>query len=959
MPVKIGTFEILGDLGAGGMARVYRARDPDLRRDVALKVLEPGSPPDLKARFVREGRTGARLKHPGIVAVHAAGEAGGYVYIVQELIEGTSLAREIEQGALAPGRAAALLEKVARALHYAHGEGVIHRDVKPGNILLDRQGEPHVADFGLARDADASAALSRSGQAIGTPHYMAPEQAGGRVGLVDARTDVWACGVVLYESLTSARPFEGGPHGVMEEILWGEPTPLSRRGADVPAPLSAIVERCLEKEPAGRYPSAFALAEDLARFLRGEPVQARTASQVKRLARRIRRNPAPWAVGAGATAALAAGAGFLVPRALSERAGREEAEGAAATARDEALRQLRKRAALALDGALALRRQGLVAEMARFARETEEACGEAIRALAAEAEPHYRLGRMYRALLRDDEALAEQDRAVAKDPGFAPARYERVVLIARRLRDRADRAWREAARREGERLAREGGGAPRAGDEGQVPFWTEAVAADPVARAAQETLAGDLAAIVGRPGILPGAVACARALRTWLEGDPRGARRLLEEAVRGEEPLEEAYESLAALCEGARRFEEAVRWWTEGLERDRGYTPHLDGRGRTRNAWGLAVNRAGGDAVPIYRAAIEDLSEAIRRDPGRAASWSARGAARVNWGLAIQGRGEDPTPLYEGAVEDLDEAVRRAPDDSEPLVLRGNARANLAGATEARGGDPSGLYDLAIADYGEALRRNDGREEVWASRAGALTNRANVEAARGRDARPLFERALSDHGESLRRNPARAATWMGRGAARVAFAASLASRGEDASGPYRDAVADLDEAIRLDPGPDEPWMRRGLARGNWGNWVSSRGDDPAPLYAEAIADLGEALARNPRRPESWIGRGNARLAWANFRAERGVDPRARQAEAIADLDRALEANPASALAWKVRGTARHDRAAWSFNHGEDPAEDVRAALADLEEASRRNPALAAGVRPLEAQCRAMLARGAR
>ncbi|MCI0339564.1 MAG: serine/threonine protein kinase [Planctomycetales bacterium] len=957
--MKIGAYEVLGDLGTGGMGRVYRARDPQLRRDVALKVLEPGSPPDLKLRFVREGRTGARLKHPGIVSVHAAGEADGYAYIVQELVEGSSLAGEIEQGALAPGRAAALLEKVARALHYAHGEGVIHRDVKPGNILLDRDREPHLADFGLARDADASAALSRSGQAIGTPHYRAPAQAGGRVGLVDARTDVWACGVVLYECLTSARPFEGGPHGVMEAILWGEPTPLSRRGADVPAGLSAIVERCLEKEPGGRYPSALALAEDLARFLRGEPVQARSASQVQRLARRIRRNPAPWVVGAGAAAALAAGAGVLVPGALSERAGREEAEGAAASAREEALRQLRKRAALALEGALALRRKGLASEMARFAREAEEACAEAIQALPGEAEPHYRLGRMHRALLRDDEALAEQERALAIESAYAPARYERVVLLSRRLRERADRVWREGARREGERLAREGGGTVRAGEEARVPFWADAVGADPIAGAWRRTLASDLAAVEAGGGVPPGAIACARALRTWLEGDNRGARRILEEAVRAEEPLEEAYEALASLCEGAGRFEEAVRWWTEGFDRDLGYTPHLEGRGRTRNSWGLATARAGGDASPIYRAAVEDLSEVIHRDPGRVSAWGARGAARVNGALHVERRGEDPVTLYEEAIGDLDEALRRAPDEPEPRVHRGNAQVNLAVVTEARGGDPRDLLDRAVADYDEVLRRNDSRDDVWDFRASALGNRANFEAARGRDARALFERALSDHGEALRRNPTRAALWTGRGATRFALASHLASRAEDPTDRYRDAVSDLGEAIRLDPRPEEPWMRRGLARGNWGNWVWIRGGDPTGLYAEAIGDLDEAISRNPRRSETWLARGNARLSWANWRAERGDDPRTRHAEALADLDRAIELNAANALAWKVRGTARHDVAAWKFNRQEDGTPDARAALGDLAEAVRRNPTLAPAVGALETQCRAILARGAR
>ncbi|MCI0342267.1 MAG: SUMF1/EgtB/PvdO family nonheme iron enzyme [Planctomycetales bacterium] len=309
--MRIGPYEVLGELGAGGMGVVYRARDPELRREVALKVLPGGAPPDVRARFLREGRTGARLRHEGIVAVHAAGEADGQAYIVQELIEGESLSRVLERGTLPPERAAAIVERVARSLSYAHGEGVIHRDVKPGNILLDRAGAPHLADFGLARTVEVSAALSQSGQAIGTPHYMSPEQAEGRPGMTDARSDVWACGVVLYECLAAARPFEGGPHSVMEQVVRDEPAPLRRKVATVPRALETIVSRCLEKEPHRRYPTAEALAEDLARFLRGEEVEARPVSLVERLRRRVRRNPAPWALGAALAATLLLVAGGL------------------------------------------------------------------------------------------------------------------------------------------------------------------------------------------------------------------------------------------------------------------------------------------------------------------------------------------------------------------------------------------------------------------------------------------------------------------------------------------------------------------------------------------------------------------------------------------------------------------------------------------------------------------------
>ncbi len=323
--MNIGPYEILGELGRGGMGVVLRARDPDLRREIALKVLERGASADERARFLREGRTGARLRHPNIVAVHAAGEADGSAYIAQELIEGQSLAALLLREPLPPERAARLVATVARALAHAHREGVVHRDVKPGNILLDREGEPHLADFGLARTVEASAALSRSGQAIGTPHYMSPEQASGRVGVVDARTDVWGCGMVLYECLSAARPFEAeGPMAVMTAIVHEEPVPLRRRVPSVPAALDAVVSRCLEKDPARRYGTAEALAEDLERFLGGQRVLARAPGFFERFRRRVRRNPAAYGVGAALGAVALLLAALLGARTLRERAARAE-----------------------------------------------------------------------------------------------------------------------------------------------------------------------------------------------------------------------------------------------------------------------------------------------------------------------------------------------------------------------------------------------------------------------------------------------------------------------------------------------------------------------------------------------------------------------------------------------------------------------------------------------------------
>ncbi|MHC5019858.1 MAG: protein kinase domain-containing protein [Planctomycetota bacterium] len=352
LPTQIGKYKILGELGRGAMGIVFRALDPDLAREVALKVLPAGSTSDLRARFLREGRTSARLRHPGIVSVHETGEADGWSFIVQELIEGRTLGEAIAEEPVTAAEAAAFGEGIARALAHAHAEGVIHRDVKPGNVLVDSDGAVHLADFGLARDVEGTQKLSQSGTVIGTPDYMSPEQAEGRLGGIDGRSDIWSVGVVLFELVAGRPPFTGEtPIKILTAILQEDPIPLSRLVPGVPRDYAAIVGRCLRKDAAQRYPNAEELADDLARFLRGERVQASHEGPLSGVRRSIRRNPTPYIAAAVVAVVLAGAAGWISAQRSAERAAVDAqfqlARDLAATAPEQAiglLRSLRTRA---------------------------------------------------------------------------------------------------------------------------------------------------------------------------------------------------------------------------------------------------------------------------------------------------------------------------------------------------------------------------------------------------------------------------------------------------------------------------------------------------------------------------------------------------------------------------------------------------------------------------------------
>ncbi len=313
---EFGDYELLEEIGRGGQGTVYRARQKSLNRTVALKLIALGhwaTETHLK-RFRREAEAAASLEHPRIVPIYEIGERDGTCYFSMKLAEGGPLDQLVGREPLNLRRAAEIIAKVARTVHYAHERGILHRDIKPGNVLIDGEGEPSLTDFGLVRLVETESTVTRTMEVLGTPSYMAPEQAAGKTAELTSATDVYGLGAVFYQLLTGHPPFAGGTtYETIRLVLESEPRSPRLWNSKIDRDLSTICLKCLEKDPKRRYSSALALAEDLERWLKHEPIQARRTGLFARGRKWVRRNPTSTLL-AASLVALAAAAGWIVSK---------------------------------------------------------------------------------------------------------------------------------------------------------------------------------------------------------------------------------------------------------------------------------------------------------------------------------------------------------------------------------------------------------------------------------------------------------------------------------------------------------------------------------------------------------------------------------------------------------------------------------------------------------------------
>ena len=917
VPANWGRYTDFSIIGEGGMGTVYRAFDPRLQRHVALKFLRADDR-EMAEACLREARAQARVDHENVCQIYEAGEVGGRLYISMQYIEGRTL-RSLG-GELSAREVAQIGAPVARALHAAHLEGLVHRDVKPSNIMVERTADgrwrPYVLDFGLARDLTQASGHTVTGAILGTPSYMAPEQARGDVHAIDPRTDVYSLGATLYEVLAGAPPFDGSIAEVLVRVLQDDAPPLRQRRPSLPADLAAIVDRCMEKEASRRYPNALAVANDLESFLAGEPVSARPRSLWYVLARRLRKQRVAVAAGVLAVVTIAAAAFVTVSSIVAVR---RQAELSQTFARE--LATLEESARLVFSRPL----HDIRPELQRVRERLDWIAAEAKRAGQIGAGPgNHALARGYLAL--GESSRAEEHLRRAWDSGYRPpevAHALALVLIAR---------YREAL------AAIEEGGDPdlvrartqRLDETFRQPALAFLEKGREAALQAPELAEAEIAFLEERYDEALAKAQAARQRIPWmyrsfyLEGEVHRQRARLA-SERG------------ALDEALALLDQAAAAYRQGIAQAPSDPAGYSGLCETANTTFLVAAERGLPAEPAYRHALAACGDALVVDADHLGARHAYTLAHLQWSQYLARRGQSPDAPLAEATAAAASIVRDHGDDALAWTYLGIATRLGADIAAVRGVDPSSDLERASEQLRRALALDPSSWPAANNLGLTLLGHGLDKLAHGADPRPESDEAARVFADLAARYPRNVAALDNLSVALWATGRWQAMHGDDPSDTLTRAAAALQQSLEINPSDGVALNNLGLIAIERASLLLEQDRDPTAVLDAGHGDLQRAIDLNREDPFAYTNLGQLLRLRAEWEVRQGGPPGAVLVEARRALARARAINPADTEAAMAEGMCDLLEARAAADAGRSPEAALRRAAAALEQALAINP----------------------
>lgn len=918
-PKTWGRFKLVELLGTGGMGDVYKAYDPNLGRYIALKILRHEEPETLN-RFLMEARAQAKVEHPHVCKIYESGECNGHPYIAMQYIEGKSL-KELDLQ-LTLEEKLGIIKEVALGLQAAHRRGLIHRDVKPTNIMVRQTEEgnwkPFIMDFGIAREQEASG-LTSTGMVVGTPFYMSPEHARGKLANLDRRSDIYSLGITLYELLTGIVPFQGDtPVEVLIKVMDKDPPPLRKINPRVPVDIETIVMKCLEKDPNRRYSSAKDLAEDIQRYLDGDPIMARPATLTYRIKRKLAKHKWPSILIGAASVVIIVLIGLWLhtqwtasQRAIIAQQLGQEVERIESTIRYAHLLPLHNIS----------REKTIIRERIKEIEKKMKEVGK-----VALGPGHYAMGRGFMALQEYPKAKEHLEKAWAAGFQTPEVAYElgmamgELFLKESEIINRIDnKELRETRKNEIEETYRKPA-VHYLKQAGEIQYESKDYIYALIAfyeKKYQEALDILQAAMKNAPEGLP-----------WLYEANILEGNIYLTIGREITNFEEAMDIFS-------RAEQACQQVIRIGESDiRGYV----GLSRVleRKIW-LTLHAKGGDLQPLVEKTIAQCQKALAIDPELAEIYVMESSVYRWLGRYQVFTGKNPIPAFNQAVEAAQNALKLQDDNFEAYSIIGTIHRFKAQYQMDHGEDPTESFQLAAWNFNKAIEHNPTYIIGYIGIGNVYIRRAQHEMSQGKDPNASLEKAISILKKALSINPNWVDLHNSLAGALWVKGGILTAQGKDPRSSLLEACQSLEKAIEINPSITHFYSNLGFVYMDLGRYELNNGFAPTNTLNKALSYFVKAVKINPEGNELYLGLVSVSAIQGKYNYMTDKSGAKLVSQAADYFKRGLQVNPNVPSLYIRMAESYITQARYQLEHNDSPLNMLKPAENLLKKAITINP----------------------